>query len=355
MNDLQQIREIHIEDLMKLEITIPTEQRLQLKDKINDIVEYQIDLHKKRNAFLFSPPIHIEKLNDELYLIDGQHRYEAIKQLYYKGYTNFYIWVEEVIVNNMEEMKENYKMINYNTPLPEFPQTIDKRIPEQAFTHFQLKYKTIWGKASARKPRRPHINQNRFQEALGYLTDKLNIQKYNDLIELIDKENTKRSGWDTIAFPRIKSLKNPKKILDICKQKGGFYLGMWYAVDQEYIYEWCRDIIKAQTGVEPMKKKTPRKKRIPKKIRNDCWKKYGDEKCCWICSDKLDFSNFEAGHIEAKSKGGSDTIDNLRPICSQCNKSQGSENMKDYINKHYPENKRFSENKSLFQRFKSLI
>ena len=72
-----------------------------------------------------------KKLDDELYLIDGQHRYEAIKQLYHKGYTNFYIWVEEVIVNNMEEMKENYKMINYNTPLPEFPQTIDKYKPAE--------------------------------------------------------------------------------------------------------------------------------------------------------------------------------------------------------------------------------
>lgn len=351
MNQLQQIRKIHIEELMKMEITIPTEQRIQLKDKINDIVEYQINIHKQRNTFLFSPPIHIEKLNNELYLIDGQHRYEAIKQLYHKKYTNFYIYVEEVTVNNMEEMKENYKMINYNTPLPEFPEKIDKQIPEQAFRYFEKKYPSIWGKASARKPRRPHINQNSFQEALGYLTDKLNIQKYNDLIEYIENENSRRSVWNIEAFPRIKTLKDPQKTLDICKQKGGFYLGMWFGVNQEWIYDWCKDIVKSQTGIEPMKKKIPRKKKIPKKIRDDCWKKYGKGKC-WICSSILDFSNFEAGHIKAKSKGGSDTIDNLRPICSQCNKSQGSKNMKDYINEYYPKNKRLRKKKPFFKNLK---
>jgi 5-methylcytosine-specific restriction endonuclease McrA len=41
--------------------------------------------------------------------------------------------------------------------------------------------------------------------------------------------------------------------------------------------------------------------------------------------------DFEVGHILAVSNGGNDEISNLRPICSVCNKSMGSKNMREYV------------------------
>jgi hypothetical protein len=48
-------------------------------------------------------------------------------------------------------------------------------------------------------------------------------------------------------------------------------------------------------------------------------------KCCvqW-CKNKITPFSFEAGHDIPESKGGSTTLDNLRPICSSCNKSMGN-------------------------------
>ena len=46
--------------------------------------------------------------------------------------------------------------------------------------------------------------------------------------------------------------------------------------------------------------------------------------------------NFCAGHIIPESCGGFATIDNLRPICSQCNSSMGNTNMRKFIIQHYP-------------------
>jgi DNA segregation ATPase FtsK/SpoIIIE-like protein len=76
------------------------------------------------------------------------------------------------------------------------------------------------------------------------------------------------------------------------------------------------------------------KSNLPKTIKSMVWNKYiGKEKGigkCYVCSEDLDSKHFELGHIQAKAKGGSDEIDNLRPICSLCNKSIGTKNMDEF-------------------------
>ena len=48
--------------------------------------------------------------------------------------------------------------------------------------------------------------------------------------------------------------------------------------------------------------------------------------------------DFHAGHIISEKNGGLINIDNIIPICSQCNTSMNSENMDLYITKYYPQN-----------------
>lgn len=71
------------------------------------------------------------------------------------------------------------------------------------------------------------------------------------------------------------------------------------------------------------------KKKIPLALREQVWILYcGDKhfkhKCCvkW-CENIMTPFSFEAGHNTPESKGGPTDIDNLRPICSKCNKSMG--------------------------------
>jgi 5-methylcytosine-specific restriction endonuclease McrA len=70
-------------------------------------------------------------------------------------------------------------------------------------------------------------------------------------------------------------------------------------------------------------------KKIPKALREQVWKCYYAEafkKKCWVkwCENTITPFSFEVGHNIPKSKGGSDSLDNLRPICSNCNKSMGN-------------------------------
>lgn len=70
-------------------------------------------------------------------------------------------------------------------------------------------------------------------------------------------------------------------------------------------------------------------KSIPKAVREQVWLHYFGKKFshkCYIswCKNKISVFDFECGHNIPESKGGSTTIQNLRPICSRCNKSMGN-------------------------------
>jgi len=72
-----------------------------------------------------------------------------------------------------------------------------------------------------------------------------------------------------------------------------------------------------------------RKTKIPKALREQVWltwcgKKF-EHKCLvdW-CSNIVTPFNYEVGHNIPESKGGKTDIDNLRPLCSSCNKSMGA-------------------------------
>jgi 5-methylcytosine-specific restriction endonuclease McrA len=102
-----------------------------------------------------------------------------------------------------------------------------------------------------------------------------------------------------------------------------------------------KKIIKEPKLVKPVKPKPvkEKKKAIPKKIKILVWNKYigedeGSSKCLCCKVTKITQMNFVCGHILSESHGGEITIDNLRPICSECNSSMGTTNMNDFIKKH---------------------
>jgi len=77
-----------------------------------------------------------------------------------------------------------------------------------------------------------------------------------------------------------------------------------------------------------------KRKSIPKKIKMDLWNRYfGKGKAygkCFVCGDKIHTHHFEAGHVVPASKGGGESISNLRPICFGCNRSMGNRNLYEY-------------------------
>ena len=90
-----------------------------------------------------------------------------------------------------------------------------------------------------------------------------------------------------------------------------------------------RNRFKSKTR-EKSRSKLPasKKKTISKKLREEVWLKHFGEtfssKCPIIwCTRKVTVFSFEVGHNIPESKGGKTTINNLIPICGDCNRSMG--------------------------------
>jgi hypothetical protein len=326
-------------DFLKIDISIPNAQRIRDDDKVNDIINYQLERLRTKGYcnIMGLINIHYCKSTNELYLVDGQHRYEAIRKI--DETNNIPVSFELVSVDTMEELKENYKIINKNTPLPEFPETIDKNIPEDVAKYFKTNFPNIWSKNS--RARRPHIYFNYFQEALGVIVDELNIKNKDDLLKLMLDRNETLSKWQLENYPDSKKINTD--MLKKC-QDNAMYFGLYKHVSDDFRYEWVRDIIRHSTGKDIKQNNTQSKKKtISKSLKTTIWDKYiGKDKrstyCICCVNVEIKIEDFHAGHIVSESSGGQTNDTNLLPVCSQCNTSMGSTNMNVFVKTNFPDN-----------------
>lgn len=104
------------------------------------------------------------------------------------------------------------------------------------------------------------------------------------------------------------------------------------------IFEIEMDNTTPKPIISEVKSSSTKRKNIPKSLREEVWiNAFGKqfEGYCYVgCGNKIEITNFECGHIQPYSKGGSDTADNLRPICSKCNRSMSNKHMLDYMKQY---------------------
>lgn len=364
-NDNKTIGTVSFSKLLQLTVQLPYIQRLKDNQKIKDIVDYQEAYFKQHKQFNFLSVLsfHFCEEDKKLYLTDGQHRYEAIRKLSqeYCSDSN-QVMIELIQVSSVKGYEENYNTFNKNTPLPKFPESIQKNIPEECFLHFETQYPNIWRQST--RPQRPFLNKTHFQEALGYLTEHLtkHRESVNEtpltsemLISWVETKNQQMKGWSFDKISSIRKLNDPTKLKQKCLQNGGCFLGIVPHVSDECGYEWINEIIKEQTGIcVKQKSKKKYKKKIPKKVRDDVWNQYiGVNKAqhpCLCCNKTIldKAGGWEAGHyissynLQQQGKPDDISVTNLRPICSGCNKSMGTKNMEDYKQTYYPKKSFFN-------------
>lgn len=337
------IKLMTVKNLLSYNPIIPNYQRIIDICKVNEIVEYQLNHIKNfgTHNFLGTINLHFLKPTEEYYLVDGQHRFEAIKRLFNSHSHEYDYYVEIVEVDTVEKLRENFKMLNRNTPLPELDFMLDKSVVEKTAIHFQQKYPKMWSKTS--RAIRPQIYFNYFQESLGYISSELSIENYNTLIDIVEHKNEELIKSSKTELSKIK---NVGDVMIEKAKKENFYLGLYnHLSNSKYGYEWARELILEYSDKDIPKIKT-KKTTIPKGVKNNCWDKIaGSDRGlfnCPVCAvATIDAKNFEAGHIISEKNGGLVVVDNLIPICNMCNRSMGTMNMKDYVDKHYPNNLMF--------------
>jgi hypothetical protein len=82
-----------------------------------------------------------------------------------------------------------------------------------------------------------------------------------------------------------------------------------------------------------------RKRTIPASLKMKVWNYYigeeiGKTKCMCCREREIIQGHFEAGHVVSERVGGATILENLRPICSLCNKSMGAKNMLEFMEEY---------------------
>jgi 5-methylcytosine-specific restriction endonuclease McrA len=79
-----------------------------------------------------------------------------------------------------------------------------------------------------------------------------------------------------------------------------------------------------------------KKRSIPSTVKRLVWHQHigedvGKAKCMCCKTTDITQLSFHCGHIVAEACGGNMCVDNLRPICQNCNSSMGTMNMNDFM------------------------
>jgi len=299
--------------LLNQPIYVPKCQRSIIDEHVQEIVSFQKQYFKKRSHYLFLNCIQYCSVDNKWYCVDGQHRYASLKFL--DDLPDWRIDVEVTECKDMAEVDEIFRNLNKNTPVPEwFKWDEDPR--EVAFEfkkYIQKKYAPYI--SSSTKPQRPNIHLDSFIDNLDKIKH-VQYTSFDEVVEWFEAENNEQREYLT-NNNNEQCEKLLVKINSATKTRNGnkFYLGCFW--------------------LDP----------IPNKIsaiaREKCWTLWyaecrkkqsvdGDSAPCYICEKLITAFSFEAGHIKSHANGGTNKVDNLRPVCNKCNKCVGSKNMDDY-------------------------
>lgn len=327
-------------------------QRIMDKDKVNEIVHYQLDHYKKNQKFNYIGNITLIHFNDKYILCDGQHRCGSLEILFDAHSHDVRVLFEIIEAKTDYEIKQNFELINKNTPLPNIDfsemNEDDQNVLKTVVEYFKNKFpSTAWSKGEERS-KRPFINFNYFQEACKFIINNFKDCNKDQIIQRINEYNhilSERNLDDWLKYK--KSIKSPW--IQRAKE-WGVYFGLFaYESERTYVFEWARLLVEHWNG--PRKKSEyinkdedaiSKRKNISKALRAKVWtsniNKMYEVNCICCNSNVINAHNYECGHIISDYNGGSVELSNLLPICSLCNKSMSKTNMDQFIMRDFPEN-----------------
>ena len=331
---------ISIDKLVSIPILVPEMQRDVNEERVDEIVQYQLDFFSQHGSFCYLSDIILVKIDGSFMLIDGHHRYKSMKRIYL---TNVSYPVTVTIIESLA-ISDIFELINKAEPVPEYimKTTLDmkkRHVLENFSKDFCKIYKPYISKAKT--PRRPNFDLDTFrknlldsvafsslntvQELMSYISY-INVNKWKDM----DPKNSKLSVDKSLKHFDVSPLfltndvdnvwiRNSSWVDEFRKNVGG------------YSDNKTTDALKLKKS--PMKRKP-----FPKVIRTQVWKSYFPENTiigkCMCCQQEIHYDRFEIGHIVSVCNGGTNTLENLLPICGACNRSCGGKNLMDFAKEY---------------------
>lgn len=334
--------DLPIEYLIKM-CLLPPFQRVENTEHVDQIYKGLEDYYTKYHDIFLPGVISVGKYVDkEKYVIfDGQHRIKALQQLYKKyDIGHLFTRVDIYSIKTEEEALSIYHIINSNVKVELF----DGNIEPYFIPRFQKFMRDTFPDfcKTTKNPRGLSINLDEMAKRVkGYhLIEKLGVTLENAqevVFDLVIKLNQFYQKQKIQAFTEWGISDMEEKYEKYLKDSPcPFFLGLWRN------YEWIEQVIDSSVNksfkeISHLSSDTEIKKRqkIPHSVRERVWEKRNGKLMtgdCFTCNKSIKFTNFHCGHITSVKNGGGNSIENLEPICVNCNLDMGTMNLNDYKN-----------------------
>jgi HNH endonuclease len=335
-----------------LKYATPKVQRHLNHEHIDEMVEDQKIEYDTWKCFSMVQSITVAYVRHESlhYVLDGHHRLQAFTKLSQLGYPVHDLAIPVVLytVDSVDEMVAYYNRINKNMPIHPVEKMdtyadYEKQIICMIVETFPLYIKDRVGVA-----RCPHINIHELKRHIHarQIGDKLRTMGcsievfWNGVLSLNEyvEKTLKDKQLDATMTKRIQECESKFQSGSTTPKGSVCYLGIWRK------YQWidiCMQHVMCSENDKKFNMMTylenssgNKRKRVPAIVRQHVWKKtndnVGDTGKCYVCENDLLFANMECGHIHAHALGGSDTVDNMMPVCKTCNRDMGIMHLMDY-------------------------
>ena len=308
----------------EIQFEIPDIQRGIIEESVKNIYDFQNNYFVTNGEYCLNGTISIAIMNNVYYLIDGQHRVEALKLLR-KAYP------ERIIALNIDyfytsDIDAVYKFVNTNIPNAITTLGIDiykiiNDIEKFLVANFKQYLKT------SKDPHKPSFN---IQSLKTYIIENKIVDSFTSR-QFIDEIIALNTFYSTLSAENYKEFGVEKiyETLEIIRQNTNkFYLGIYHK------FEWVHRIfsrIKYGIPYDQMNHySNSYRPKITKKLRNAIWDCELTKSNCYCCDDEIDYESFECGHIIPLINGGETTVKNLKKICRICNNDMGRMNLEEY-------------------------
>jgi hypothetical protein len=335
VDKFQSKKTVMLMELISMPIHTPELQRPLSYDRMQDIVAYQMDAFQKCQTFCFlGDLVMCDTGNNSLLLVDGQHRYEAIKQIYMHQPT-YQISITKLANISLEVA---FLLLNKAQPVPQYIIDSVFNLSRKTFLEsFSRLLKKEFGHYITKSinPRRPNVK-------IDHILDTLSKSEVWDVCHALTNVNYCFKCFLHINTNYLTKMETPIGNNERIMSKAQKYLCSPLYLSNDVDDIWPSLLVKAhadflaqEIAAKALDKKNENipSKSLPKAVRMAAWNKWFFNTaggCCFICKSPIDISRFECGHIISRYNGGSDNVNNLRPICGLCNKSMGKQNMSDF-------------------------
>ena len=307
-------------------ISAPMQREIDI-ERVDEIIKTQKDFFHQHKTFLFLGDIILSRINNVLFVVDGNHRIHSMKQLYMLK-PDYPVMVS---VFEKVPMELLFQLVNKSVPVPDYVKnTIHEQSKKMCLDVFGKLFHKEFGPflSKSLRPHRPNIYLPHLQDAL-YASELVSIFKDGgELFEYIKFCNDSLKSRND----KISDLANAK-----AQKNNSLPLFLTSDVDNTWMYDkfiLCNFKKQATDSRENNDQgKKSETTNIPEAVREKVWRLAHLEAfqgICHCCKKTVSKNAFECGHMVSKANGGSTMISNLKVLCFTCNRSMGKQNLLDF-------------------------